>query len=134
MKKISSEYRVSIGDINYGGHMGNDKSLIVFHNARINYLKHFGYSELNVGNGLGVILAEANISYKKEVFLDDILQTEVWVSEIKGLKWTISYRAIRDKDNAVVFTGKTLMVCYDYKNKKVGKIPEDFLKEINSEL
>lgn len=127
MKKISAEYTVGVGDINYGGHMGNDRALLVFHNARINFLKHLGLTELSIGDGLGIILVEANVKYKKEVFMHDVLETEVWVSSMKGLKWTISYKSTRKEDNAEVFSGHTDMLCYDYDKKKVSKIPEDFM-------
>jgi len=133
MKKISSEYVVGVGDINYGGHMGNEKALTVFSDARINFLKHFGFSELNIGNGLGIVVAESNVKYKKEVFMHDVLETEVWVSEVAGLKWTISYETKRASDGAVVFEGTTLMLCFDYENKKVNRIPETFLEKVFSD-
>jgi len=132
MKKTISEYQVRIGDINYGGHMGNDKALQVFHDARIDFLKDLGYTELNLGNDIAVIIVEANIKYKREVFLHDILETEVRVSKIDGLKWTISYDTKRKKDDKIVFTGSTLMLCYDYHRKKIARIPEDFLEKISS--
>ena len=130
MKKISSEYVVGVGDINYGGHMGNEKSLLVFSDARINFLRNFGFTELNIGSSIGLILAEASVKYKKEVFMHDVLQTEVWISEVKGLRWTISYETTRVEDGNVVFSGSTLMLCYDYNSKKVSRIPEDFLSKV----
>lgn len=130
MRKISSEYTVGVGDINYGGHMGNDKALLVFSDARINFLKHFGFSEMNIGNGSGIILAEANVKYKKEVFMHDVLETLVWVSEVSGLKWILSYKTIRVKDGKEVFSGETLMLCFDYENKKVSRIPEEFINTV----
>ena len=42
MNKFKWPYKVPISDINYGGHMGNDKSLALFHEARIAFLKHLG--------------------------------------------------------------------------------------------
>ena len=131
MKKILSEYQVGIGDINYGGHMGNDKALQVFHDARIIFLIKLGYTELNMGDDVAVIIVEANVKYKREVFLHDILETEVGVSKINGLKWTISYDTKRKNDGEIVFTGSTIMICYDYKHKKITKIPEDFLAIIS---
>ena len=132
MKKISSEYVVGVGDINYGGHMGNDKALTVFSDARISFLKHFGLTELNIGDGLGIVVVEANVKYKKEVFMHNVLKTDVWVSEVEGLKWIISYETKRQEDNAVVFTGTTQMLCFDYDKKKVSRIPEEFLSLVIS--
>ncbi len=130
MKKILSEYIVRMDDINYGGHMGNEKALQVFNDARVYYLKQLGSSELDIGGGIGVIIAEANIKYIKEVLLHDILETEVWVSDVTGLKWTISYKTKRKRDDEVVFIGTTVLISFDYHRKKVVKIPEDFLKKI----
>lgn len=130
MKKIVSKYKVRMDDINYGGHMGNEKALQVFNDARVYYLKQLGSSELNIGGGVGVIIAESNIKYIKEVLLHDILETEVWISDVSGLKWTISYKTKRKRDDKVVFIGTTIMICYDYNRKKVVKIPEDFLKKV----
>ena len=55
MKKISTHYKVRIADINYGGHMGNDKALFIFHEARINFLDYFGYSEASISDDVGII-------------------------------------------------------------------------------
>ena len=133
MIKVKSEYKVCIGDINYGGHMGNDKALLVFHNARINFLKHFDVTELSIGDGLGIILSEATVRFKKEVFLHDELSIEVWISDINGIRWTLSYTVTRKGDNAQVFSGTTLMVCYNYSTKKVSKLPKSFLNKIAPE-
>ncbi len=35
MKIFKTNFAVRIGDINYGGHMGNDKFLLIFHDARL---------------------------------------------------------------------------------------------------
>ncbi len=91
MKKILSEYQVGIGDINYGGHMGNDKALQVFHDARIIFLRKLGYTELNMGDDVAVIIVEANVKYKREVFLHDVLETEVGVSKISFRKTSCLY-------------------------------------------
>ncbi len=41
MKKVTTQYKVSIADINYGCHMGNDKALTIFHEARIGFFGAF---------------------------------------------------------------------------------------------
>ncbi len=56
-----AKYTVGIGDINYGGHLGNDKALIIFHDAHIQFLKHHELSELNIGENKGIIMVDAQI-------------------------------------------------------------------------
>lgn len=50
-----TEITVSIRDINYGGHLGNDAVLGLAHEARLRYLKSLGFSELDIG-GLGLTM------------------------------------------------------------------------------
>ena len=58
-----AELRVRITDVNYGGHMGNDALLGLLHEARVQFLAHYGLSELDIG-GLGIIMADSVIVYK----------------------------------------------------------------------
>ena len=74
---VKSTYKVTISDINYGGHMGNDRALAIFHNARIAFLENFGYSEMNIGENTSIILVEAYVRYKAEIFLHDELEISV---------------------------------------------------------
>ena len=130
MKKVTSGYRIRIDDINYGGHMGNDRALAFFNDARVRFLKYFGYDELNIGEDTGIIIYEAHVKYQKEVVLHDEIAIDVWVSETEGLKWTLSYRAVRLTDNQVVFSGTTKMLCFNYTTRKVVPVPEEFLKKV----
>ena len=127
MKKITTHYKVCITDINYGGHMGSEKALSIFNKARIGFLEHFGYSELSIGSDISLIMKEVNIKFKKEVLLHNELEVAVWISKVKGIRWTLSYEAIRKADNIEVFSGTTLMIAFNYKTKKVSPIPEEFL-------
>ena len=127
MKRVTTQYKVSIADINYGGHMGNDKALSIFHEARMGFLEHFGYSELSIGGDMSLIITEANIKFKKEVLLHNELEVAVWISKVEGIRWTLSYEAYRKADNVEVFSGTTLMLPFNYRTKKIGSIPEEFL-------
>ena len=44
-KTFAGAYTVRVGDINYGGHMGNDKALLLFHDARLYFLGKYDFSE-----------------------------------------------------------------------------------------
>ena len=127
-----SSYGVTIGDINYGGHMGNDKALIIFQEARMNFLKSLGYSEMDIGNNLGIILVETNVRYLREVFHGEILDIAISVSEIKGKKFTLSYEVERKPAGERVFTGFTSFLSFDYSNRKVAPLPERFKEQLNT--
>lgn len=122
-KTYSGTYKVRVGDINYGGHMGNDKALLLFHDARIHFLGLDGYNEKDIG-GPGLIMAEAHIYFKKELFLSDEVNAYVHIDDIRGVSFNMHYTIMRGDE--VVMLGSTKMIAFDYKNRKISKIPEAF--------
>jgi len=40
--QFSCQLPVRITDINYGGHVGNDRLLVFAHEARMRFLQHYG--------------------------------------------------------------------------------------------
>jgi acyl-CoA thioesterase FadM len=127
--KEVARIEVRVGDINYGGHMGNDKSLLVFHDARIKYLESLGFKEGNIG-GPGIIMRDAHVAFRKEVFLHDVLLVDVGIDEVTAISFNMVYTVRRAQDDAVVFTGSTGLVAFDYDIKKPVRVPEVFLEKI----
>jgi acyl-CoA thioesterase FadM len=128
MKDIT-RIEVRVGDINYGGHMGNDKALLVFHDARIRFLKALGYEEGNIG-GPGIIMRDAHVAFRKEVFLHDVLLADVGIEVLSLTSFNMLYTVRRESDDAVVFTGSTGLVAFDYNTRRPVKIPEEFTGKI----
>nr|WP_307774375.1 thioesterase family protein [uncultured Cetobacterium sp.] len=127
---FSIEYKVTISDINYGGHMGNERPLIIFQQARIELFKNFELSELNIGDGVGTIQKESHVNYLKESFLGDILK--VIIEKIEFTKTTMNfyYNIFNQKDELIV-TGSTLIIGYNYEKRKISKIPAGFIEKIS---
>lgn len=123
-------YRVNISDINYGGHMGNDKSLALFHEARIAFLKSIACTELNIGGGLGIIMKDAHVDFLAEVFHGDELKVKVSLGERKGLLFYLNYDVERTKDRKKVLKGKTGILAFNYQERKLAKTPESFFNKI----
>ena len=129
--KFSTELDVLIGDINYGGHKGNERFLISFQEARLRYLKQFGYSELSVGNGAGIIMSQAHINYRAEAFWGDRLKVFVRISKLEKVRFMFEYQIIdAHNDEKLIATGYTEMVSFDFKNRKVKKLPDKFVADI----
>ena len=121
---------VRIGDINYGGHMGNDKLLLIFHDARIRYLQYLGYSEFDIGGGAGLLMTEAHIAFKGEVFLGDELLVGVKISDPGKVRFNVEFQVEKVPDKKIVATGSTLMAVFNYNQRKACRIPDEFLKKI----
>ena len=58
---------VRVGDINYGGHLGNDRVLGLAHEARVRWLASHNFSEADV-SGAGLIMADAALVFRREAF------------------------------------------------------------------
>lgn len=123
---FNSKYQVTIGDINYGGHLGNDRALVIFQDARILFLNSLGFSEMDIGEGLGIIMVECGVRYLREIFHGDQLITTVSVVEMKPKKFTLGYRTMRVSDNQTVLSGSSTFLAFNYSERKVVKLPEVF--------
>ncbi len=134
MKQFTSMYGVTIGDINYGGHMGNERTLVIFQDARVRFLEELGCTETNIGDGLGIIMVEANVRYLREVFHGEELEIFLSATDIKRKGFTLHYSARRVHDGVVVFEGTTAFLTFDYDTRKVSKMPDGFKEKIDQYL
>ncbi len=133
MSDFKWQYRVTISDINYGGHMGNDRSLSLFHEARIAFFESMGFSEMNIGEGIGIIMKDAHVDFLAEIFRGDELEVSVMLGEKKGLLFYIDYLVFRKQDNKKVLTGRTGILAFDYQKRKLAKAPEIFFEKIEAQ-
>lgn len=130
---FTTPIKIRITDLNYGGHVGNDIFLSLAHEARVLFLQSYNASELNFF-GTGLIMADAAIEYKSEVFAGEILQISVAASNFDKIGFDIYYlfeKTIND-NNAIVAKIKTGMMCYDYANKKRATIPIEAINQLKT--
>ena len=122
---FKTEIPIRISDINYGGHLGNDAVLSIAHEARLRFLKHHNFTELDAG-GAGIIMVDAVVQYKAEAFYGDIILVEIAVADITGVGCDFVYRFTNKNTGIVIAIVKTGIVFYDYDKKKVISMPEKF--------
>ena len=116
---------VRIADINYGNHVGNDAFVSIIHEARIQWLKQYDYTELKI-EGIGLIMSDLVLEFKSESFYGDVVEVKLGVADITRVGFDLYYQlfAKRDNENILIANAKTGMVCYNYEAKKVSSIPE----------
>lgn len=124
-----TELTVRITDINYGGHLANDSVLGLMHEARVRFLKSFGYSELNI-EGFGTIMLDSVVIYKAQAFAGDVLQVEVTAGDFSRIGCDIFYRITNKTSDAEVVLAKTGIAVFDYANQKRVSPPEAFVKKL----
>ena len=126
---FSTEIKVRITDLNYGGHLGNDSMLALLHEARVRYLKHFGYSEMDV-EGTGIIMADVDVQFKTEAFYAERLTIAIAVGDFSRVSFDIYYKVSSgSRDVAIAKTG---IVFFNYEKKKVAAVPEKFRLKMES--
>lgn len=122
---FSTEVQVEVSDINYAGHLGNDKVLSFVHEARVRFLKQFDFTELNI-DGAGTIMIDAVILYKSEAFYGDTLKIEVATGNFHRIGCDFFFRITNAGNGREVARAKTGMVFFDYEKKKILPLPDRF--------
>ena len=129
---FATQIPVRITDLNYGGHVGNDAILGIIHEARLQFLKSFGYaSELDVA-GTSLIMADSAIVYKGEGFYGDIIKAEVAASDISKYGFDLVYRLSNLQTGKEIAHAKTGMVCFNYQTRKVAPMPDALKKQFET--
>lgn len=123
---------IRINDINYGGHVGNDRILLFAHEARIQFLMQHGFTELSLG-GTSLLLTRATIEIRKELFFGDSLWVSVAAINFSSKGFELIYKMEREKDSEreLVAAALTTMVCYDYQAKKMDQLPTDVIAKLS---
>jgi acyl-CoA thioesterase FadM len=117
---------VRITDLNYGAHVGNDTVLSFIHEARFRYLQSLGYTEFNL-ESVGLIMSDAALVFKNEIYYGDELLISIQAVEFNRVGFDLIYKMEKkpaDQPLITVAFVKTAMVCFDYDQKKVVRLPE----------
>ena len=122
---------VRITDLNYGNHLGNDSLVSILHEARVQWLKLNGYTELDI-EGTGLIMGDLAVEYVSESFYGDVLQVSISAAGITRVSFELFYllETIRQGNTITIAKAKTGMVCYDYGMKRIAPVPLNLVKAL----
>jgi acyl-CoA thioesterase FadM len=128
---FSTHIPVRITDLNYGGHVGNDTVLSLIHEARMQFLVHHGYRELDV-EGVGLIMSDVGIEFKAEIFYGDNIKVEVAAGDFSRVGFDLYFKLekISGDKPIIVAAAKTGMICYDYTKKKIVAVPDQVKEKL----
>jgi len=122
---FSTEITPRITEMNYGGHLGNDAFLAIVHEARVRFLAAHKWSEMDI-DGRSLIMVDAAIMHLAEVFYGDTLHIEVGVTDLSRSGCDFVFRLSAGENGREVARAKTGIVFFDYRKKKVVRMPEVF--------
>ena len=127
---FSTSIPVRITDLNYGAHVGNDAILSMVHEARVQYLRSLGYSELNL-EGAGLIMADAALVYKGESFYGDVLTVLVAPADLNKYGFDLMY-LFKNQEGKEIARAKTGMMCFNYETRKLMGLPAEAVRRLET--
>ena len=105
--------------------MGNDRFLTIMQEARLRWLNSLGFiNEKEISPPVGLIVVDSAIQYKAEVFHGETLTLEISVGTITSRGFDLFYKILK-QDKKIAALGKTGMLCMNYNEKAVVKIPDN---------
>lgn len=125
---FETKMKVRISDLNYGGHLGNDAVLSLIHESRVRFLAILGGSELNIAEGVSIIMADSAIVYQAEGFFGDEIMIRVFVDDFSRVGFDLYYELVK-QDGKKLATAKTGIVCFNYEARKVQEVPKSFIEK-----
>ncbi|WP_137938715.1 thioesterase family protein [Chitinivorax sp. B] len=128
--QFETRVKLRIGDINYGGHLGNDALLGLIHEARVQFMASMGYTELDI-EGYGIILADAAIVYRAEAFYGDELAIKLALDDFNRYGCDFFYCLTETRSNKEIARAKTNVVFFDYAARRPVDIPAAFLSKLS---
>jgi acyl-CoA thioester hydrolase len=121
---------VRYGDLDPQGHVNNAKFLTYMEQGRVFYLKQLNLWEGGSFLNIGVILADVQITFRKAIQFGDPVRVGVCISRIGNKSMTSEYRIEDTRDASEFASGSSVLVAYDYHNKRSIPIPEEWCKAI----
>ncbi|MCP5104968.1 MAG: thioesterase [bacterium] len=121
---FSTDITVRTTDLNYGGHLGNDRLVSLVHEARVAFLTRHGLSEKNFG-GVSLIAGDMAVVYLGEAFAGDVLRFEVAAGEPTRCGFRLFFRITRPADNTPIALVENGMACFDYQTRSVQSLPKE---------
>ncbi|RFA28384.1 hypothetical protein CAI21_12485 [Alkalilimnicola ehrlichii] len=121
-----TDLQVRVADVNYARHMGNDAVLGFMGEARARFLMTAGIQESHNPDNSGVVITDSVIVYKAEVFFGDRVRVHLEGRDFNKYGCDLVY-LMENRDNGKELArGKTGMVFFDYREKRILPPPPAF--------
>ena len=120
------------GEMDAFQHVNNAVYARYFESARIAYLERSGFIELRERTGIGPILAATSIRFRKPLTYPDTVSVGARIKTIAEDRFTMEYRLVSHKLEAVAAEGEGTLVAYDYRNLCKATLPAEVRRGIGA--
>jgi acyl-CoA thioester hydrolase len=121
---------VRYGDLDPQGHVNNARYLTYFEQARIAYITHLGLWDGNSFLDVGIILADAHITFYAPVLFGQQVRVGVRASRLGVKSLDMGYCLEEARRGEKLASGSSVLVAYDYRGGCTIPIPENWRKTI----
>ncbi|MCB0733333.1 MAG: thioesterase family protein [Flavobacteriales bacterium] len=122
---FTTEYLITVSDLNYGNHLGNERVLIMAQECRLRWLRSMGYSEIDFF-GSSLIQVDAGIIYRSEGFHGNSITISLGILNPSSRSFDLVYTLFNTSTDKVLAEVKTRMVCFNYEIRRPEMLPEKF--------
>ena len=101
-----------------------------FEIARIDFLNKINQFDTIKPGGIGPVISENNIRYKRPVTFPDTLTVGITISDIKSDRFMMNYSVFSHAQQAITTTGYSQVVMFDFKTGQKAAISEPLLSAL----
>jgi len=127
--KHQTPIQIRFNDIDIAGHVNNAVHLYYYDYGRMMYFNKI-FTDKIKWDEIGFVLANININYENPIFLNEKIFVNTKIIEIGNKSLKMIQQIINDK-NQVKSNNTSIMVGYNYKEKKSLIINDDLRRMIN---
>lgn len=127
------ELQLRFTDIDLAGHVNNAVYLNYFEQARLSFFAQFLGGDHDWMKE-GVLLAHAELDYHDRIELNDKVYVEISCDRLGTKSFDFIYKVLRRTPDGPVrcCSGKTTMVCFDFKENATIAVPEKWRKALEA--
>lgn len=123
--------RVYYEDTDAGGVVYHARYLHFFERARTEYLRQLGFSQQQLfEKQIAFVVKKIEIDYKSPARLDDLLNVETTLSELKRATMVFSQRLL--KGTQILSEASVIVACVNLTQMKPMAIPDDILNALKT--
>jgi acyl-CoA thioester hydrolase len=120
---------VRFHDLDVMGHAHHTLPIIYFEEARAAYWREVAGRP--AVNDIDYVLAEIRVQFKQRILYPAMLTVRAGVTHVGNASFTMAYE-LADEEGAVLATGESVQVMFDYERGKSMRMPPDVRTRIET--
>ena len=122
-------------DVDPARHVNNAVYLSYMESSAMGLMRHCGWTMQRAwDSGFAIVARDYRIEYRGQATLDDELQIDTWLSDVRRATAVRHYRVTRVADGAVLTRGRCLYAWVDPQTYRPVRISREFLTDFQANI